>query len=76
MLKHATRPNSVTYPTIAICSLFRNSSHIIPSMIENRGQWDYPREQLYHICVEGDSEDDTWDLLHTAAKHNPHWDSQ
>lgn len=57
-------------PTIAICSLFRNSLQTIPTMVADREKWDYPQHKIWHICVEGDSTDGTDKALAQLAANN------
>ena len=54
-------------PHIAICSLFRNRSAHIKACFERRKQLAYPQDLLTHICIEGDSEDNTFELLQREA---------
>lgn len=62
-------PNQL--PTVAICSLFRNSQNIIKQMAADRAKWNYPAHKLWHICVEGDSTDNTpQELRRLAAQDN------
>jgi len=55
---------------IAICSLFRDNADDVKRVFANRERWQYPQDQLLHVCVEGDSQDDTYDALcKMKAKH-------
>lgn len=48
---------------IAVCSIFRDSASEVEKLFTNRAGWAYPRDQLLHVCVEGDSTDGTYEEL-------------
>lgn len=48
---------------IAVCSLFRdNASDVMRTFLE-RARWQYDASKIVHICIEGDSVDDTYAQL-------------
>src|SRR3989338_8076174 len=55
-------------PLVAICSLFRNCSADIKECFKRRKKLTYPCKSLVHICIEGDSEDNTFELLQNESE--------
>lgn len=48
---------------VAVCSLFRNNPHDVARTFGERALWNYDRDRVIHICIEGDSTDDTYEKL-------------
>ncbi len=48
---------------IAICSLFRDNASDIQRTFYDRARWSYDKQKIIHICIEGDSNDDTYEQL-------------
>jgi len=50
-------------PTIAICTLFRDSLNDVYRSFNERRKLDYDKNKILHICIEGDSVDGTYEAL-------------
>lgn len=48
---------------VAVYSLFRNNSKDVARTFGERALWNYDRDKVTHICIEGDSTDDTYEKL-------------
>jgi hypothetical protein len=48
---------------VAICSLFRDNAADVRRTFIERARWQLDRKQVLHICIEGDSKDDTYEQL-------------
>lgn len=57
-------------PKIAICSLFRDNVSDVRRTFLERSKWQYNRDDIVHICIEGDSIDGTWEALHDVHGFN------
>lgn len=53
---------------VAIVSLFRDNAEDVKRLFVERSQWQWDQKKLVHICVEGDSADDTHEQLQKVAK--------
>lgn len=51
------------HPRIVVCSLFRDSESHVTRTFRERARWLVDQSRLYHVCVEGDSVDDTFRAL-------------
>ena len=56
---------------VALISLFRNNSGDVGRIISEYRQHGFTPDRLIRICVEGDSEDDTFAALESASKSIP-----
>lgn len=48
---------------VAVCSLFRNNRADVARTFNERALWNYDRDKIVHICIEGDSTDNTYEEL-------------
>ncbi len=48
---------------VAICSLFRDNATDVRRTFIERARWQLDGKQVLHICIEGDSKDDTYEQL-------------
>jgi len=53
----------VKSPNIAITAPFRDGAGYLAEFIEQINSLDYPAENIRIFCIEGDSKDNTWQLL-------------
>lgn len=53
-------------PSIAICTLFRDCGDDVLRIFRERLKAEYDQSRLTHICIEGDSVDNTYELLKRA----------
>lgn len=58
-----TKRESTLNECVTICAPFRNSESYLGQLIHLFNDLDYPADKLHFICVEGDSTDDTWNIL-------------
>lgn len=56
--------------TLAVCSLFRNNVADVKRTFHERGTWQIKGKNVLHICIEGDSEDGTYEELKKVAGFN------
>lgn len=57
---------------IAVCTLFRNCVNDVLHTFRQRGEWKQQLDQKYdivHVCLEGDSTDDTYETLERFQKN-------
>jgi SAM-dependent methyltransferase len=58
-------------PRVVVCSLFRDMEARINKIFKRRLQFQYPKEKLVFVCVEGDSKDKTYERLQQTARIFP-----
>lgn len=63
-------------PRVAICSLFRNCSskgspYYVKKYFARAEKLSYPQNSLFFVAVEGDSTDETWELLKNESSRRP-----
>ncbi|MGW4412733.1 glycosyltransferase [Nonomuraea sp. NPDC004702] len=53
-------------PSVLVLTPVKDAAQFLPRHLENIGALDYPHERLSLGLIEGDSQDDTWDMLQSA----------
>lgn len=66
-----TTSTPAKFPKVVTYSAFRNSRKDIGKFFERRDRLTYPKDRLQHFCLEGDSADDTYELLRKEAAQRP-----
>ena len=55
---------------LAICSLFRDNVADVRRTFIERSRWQYDKDRILHICIEGDSKDGTYEALKAIDRKN------